>query len=271
LADVLFAEDAFDGVDRGPSLLTWGNPLTPDVRGGRPGPLPGFWETVKRDLQALPSDLWDDTKVVYSSPPNLLILGLTYGGSLALQATGPDDTIEDSLRDKTIFKNDLADAFGALGNPATHFGIAGLWYLAGQQGQDDETYQVGKTLFSALIINGLSTVAGKLATWDESPNGEFFAFPSGHTSSSFTVASVMHEAYGPWVGAPLYALSALVAVERIDSGEHYFSDVIMGGVMGLVIGHTVAGEHDLELFGGRIVPYADPALGVTGIAWHKQF
>lgn len=234
-------------------------------------PLPGFWETVERDLQNLPNDLWDDTKAVYGKAPNLIILGLTYGGSLAIQTTGPDDTIEDSLNHKTVFKEDVSDTFGALGNPAIHFGAAGVWYLIGQQRQDDKTYQVGRTLFSALTVNGLSTVAGKLASWDNSPNGEYFAFPSGHTSSTFTVASVMHQAYGPLAGVPLYGLGVLVAVERLDSGEHYFSDVVMGGVMGLVIGHGIASEHDLEIFGGRIVPFADPYQGATGVAWHFEF
>lgn len=240
--------------------------------GQRAGPLPGFWETLKRDLREAPGDLWADTKAVYGSGPNLLILGLAYGGSLAIQQTGPDDTIEDSFRrGHRTFKHDWRDAFGAAGNPGTHFALAGLWYLVGQQRQDDKTYQVGKTLFSALAINGLSTLLGKAATWEDGPNGEWGAFPSGHTSSAFTFSSVMHRAYGPWVGVPLYGLSALVAYERLESSEHYFSDVVMGGVMGLVIGHTVAGEHEFELFGGQIVPYADPATGTSGVAWVRHF
>jgi hypothetical protein len=81
----------------------------------------------------------------------------------------------------------------------------------------------------------------------------------------------MHRAYGPWVGAPLYGLGALVAYERLESDEHYLSDVLMGGVMGLVIGHTVAGEHGFELFGGEVVPYADPATGSSGVAWVTHF
>jgi membrane-associated phospholipid phosphatase len=240
-------------------------------RPARPGPLPGFWETLKRDLKAMPSDVWEDTKTVYKSPTNLLILGSAYGASLTLQATHVDDTVEDSLRNKDIFGDDFNIALSVAGNPATHFGVAGLWYLIGQQNQDDKTYEVGKTLFSALIINGLSTTFGKMATFDKAPNGERFAFPSGHTSSTFTVASVLHEAYGPWVGVPLYGLGVLVAVERLDDGEHYLSDVIMGGVMGLVIGHSVASGHEFELFGGHVVPYADPSTGATGIAWRKRF
>jgi len=216
--------------------------------------------------------LWSDTKAVYGNPANLLILGLTYGGSLAIQETGPDDTVEDSFRGgHRTFGDDWRDGFGAVGNPGTHFALAGLWYVVGQQSGDTKTYEVGKTLFSALIINGLSTMAGQAASWDEGPNGEWGTFPSGHTSSMFTFASVMHEAYGPWVGAPLYALGGLVAYQRLETNEHYLSDVVMGGVMGLVIGHTVAGEHEFNVFGGTVMPYVDPYSDFSGVAWVKHF
>ncbi len=235
----------------------------------RPGPLPGLWDTIVRDVKAMPADLWRDTKKVYGSVPNLLILGLTYGGALAIQETGPDKTVEDGLRGHTIFKNDFNDAFGALGNPGTHFALAGAWYLMGQQTQNDKTYNVGKKLFSALIINGASTMLGQAASWDDAPNGQWGTFPSGHTSSTFCFASVMHEEYGPLVGIPLYGLGALVAIERLDDGEHYLSDVVMGAVLGLVIGHSVAAEKELEIFGGKVLPYADPNTGSTGVAWVK--
>lgn len=234
-------------------------------------PLPRFWDTVERDLRELPTDLWRDTKRVYGSPANLVILGVSYGGALALQQTGPDDTIESHYDRSHSFKKDWRDAFGAAGNPGTHFALAGIWYLAGQQRQDEKSYEVGKTLFSALTINGLSVLLGQAATYDRSPNGERGTFPSGHTSSSFVVASVLHEAYGPWVGVPLYGLAGLVAVERLDSGEHYFSDVAFGAVMGMVVGHSVASGRDPEFFGWRLVPYADPATGTTGLALHKSF
>ena len=236
----------------------------------RPGPLPGLWDTIERDVKAMPGDLWRDTKKVYTSVPNLLILGLSYGGSLAVQETGPDNTIEDGLRGHDIFSDGANDAFAALGNPGTHFALAGAWYLVGQQTQDEKTYNVGKKLFSALIINGASTMLGQMASWDDAPNGEWGTFPSGHTSSTFCFASVMHEEYGPLAGIPLYGLGALVAIERLDDDEHYLSDVLMGAVLGMVVGHTVAGEKELELFGGKVVPYADPNTGSTGVAWVKS-
>jgi hypothetical protein len=246
-------------------------PPDPEALTDRSAPLPGFGDTLVRDIKAMPSDLWRDTKKVYTSVPNLLILGMSYGGVLAVQQTGPDDTIETSLRGKDMFSDDWNTAFGALGNPATHFALAGACYALGQQTQDAKTYDVSKKLFSALLINGMSTLVGKVATWDDSPNGEWGTFPSGHTSSTFCLASVIHQEYGPLAGAPLYGLGTLVAMSRLDDEEHYFSDVLMGAVLGLVVGHTVAGEEQIEVFGGHIVPYADPDTGSAGIAWVKHF
>ena len=164
--------------------------------------------------------------------------------------------------------NDWRDAFGAIGNPGTHFALAGVWYLLGQQTCNDKTYEVGKTLFSALTINGLTVMIGQTASWDKSPNGEWGTFPSGHTSSSFVVASVMHEAYGHLVGIPLYGLATLAGIERLDDREHYFSDVVMGAVLGTVVGHSVASGRDPEFFGWKLLPYASPEGG-AGVAFMK--
>ena len=103
------------------------------------------------------------------------------------------------------------------------------------------------------------------------PDGGRYSFPSGHTSSSVTFATVMHKAYGPWVGVPLYGLSALVAMERLDDGEHWISDVVFGAALGLVVGHTVADGRPPEIFGGQLAPYVNPENGISGIAWVKTF
>jgi membrane-associated phospholipid phosphatase len=83
------------------------------------------------------------------------------------------------------------------------------------------------------------------------------------------VASVMHEAYGHLVGIPLYGVATFVGIERLDDREHYFSDVVMGGVMGMVIGHAVASGRDPEFFGWKVLPYANPDSG-AGVAFMKS-
>jgi len=235
------------------------------------GVLPGFGQTVKRDVKTMAPDLWRDTKRVYANPVNLAILGVSYGGALAVQETGPNRSVEDHYSEHHTFSKDWRDAFGAMGNPGTHFAVAGVMYLIGQQAQDDKTYEVSKALFSALIINGVSTMVGQAATSDRAPNGEWGTFPSGHTSSTFCFATVMNEAYGPFVGVPLYGLGTLVAIERLDDHEHYFADVLYGGVLGIVVGHSVASGRDPEFFGWKILPYVDPQGGGSGVAFMKTW
>ncbi len=234
------------------------------------GPLPGFGETVKRDVKRMPAELWRDTKRVYTSVPNLVILGLAGAASIAT-APEVDDKIEDHYDEHHTFSKGWRDTFGALGNPGIHFAVAGAMYLAGQQLPSDKTYEVGRTAFSALIINDLSTVFLKICAWNRSPNGELWAWPSGHVSSTAALAAVLDHSYGPLVGVPMYGLTTLVAIERLDDREHFFSDVIFGGVMGWVIGHSVATGRSPEIFGGEIMPYADPTTGSAGVAWLKRF
>ncbi len=240
---------------------------TDEIRRGPPG---GLFDSIEQDFDRIFEDLWQDTKRVYTDPTNLGILLVAGGASAALRPE-VDDDVEDKFRESQSFKHDIRDALGAVGNPGTHFALAGLWYLIGTEGGDTKTYEVAKTLFSGLIINGVSTMGLKVATYTDSPNGEILAWPSGHTSSSFTVASIMHQAYGHAVGIPLYGLAGLAAFERLDSEEHHLSDVVFGAAMGLVVGHTVATGHRPQIFGGDLIPFADADDRSGGIAWMKGF
>lgn len=230
----------------------------------------GFWHTVGRDIKAMPRDLWSDTKATYWNKTNALIL-LVGGGASAALRPEVDDDIEDKYDRSRTLKSDWGDAFGAAGNPATHFGFAMSAYAYSVLAKDVKNYERAKTLISALIINGTSTLVLQISANTHSPNGEQFGWPSGHTSSTMTVAAVLDEYYGPLVGIPLYGLTGMVALERMDDGEHHFSDVVFGAVLGYVVGKTVVRNHKPMLLGGEITPYINEDTGASGIAWVKQF
>jgi len=232
------------------------------------GPLPGFFDTVKRDLKAAPGVLWEDTKSVYTDPWNVIFLVGAGGASLALRPE-VDDDIEDYYDDHHTMSQDWRDFFSVAGNPGVHFALAGAMYGVGQQIQDAKTYEVGKNLFSAVTITGLSTMLLKVAANTDSPNGENWAWPSGHVSSTMAVATVLNDAYGPLVGVPMFGLTALVGLERLDDREHHFSDLIFGAALGWVVAETVIKKHSPEIFGGQIRPYIDPISQSSGIAWVK--
>jgi membrane-associated phospholipid phosphatase len=92
-----------------------------------------------------------------------------------------------------------------------------------------------------MVTNGLITVGMKRAFGRERPNGSCCeSFPSGHTSHSFTMASIANELYGKNIGFVTYGLATLVAVSRMNDNKHYLSDVIFGAALGTVVGQSFA-------------------------------
>lgn len=70
------------------------------------------------------------------------------------------------------------------------------------------------------------------------------SFPSGHVSSAFSMASVLSKRHDDWwVQVPAWTLATGVASERIDSGAHWTSDVLVGAVLGSAIGAFLADRH----------------------------
>lgn len=60
------------------------------------------------------------------------------------------------------------------------------------------------------------------------------SFPSGHTSTSFSLATSLSLAYPKWyVIVPSYAWASSVAYSRMHLGVHYPSDVFAGVIIGV--------------------------------------
>lgn len=65
----------------------------------------------------------------------------------------------------------------------------------------------------------------------ESVSG-LISFPSFHASSAIVLAMVWREV--KWVGVPMMALNAGVALSAMPIGSHYFSDIVAGLITGYV-------------------------------------
>ena len=240
----------------------------------RRGPAyPGdLWRSLGRDGKEFLPMVWEDAKATATNPFSLVCLGLAGATGIALSGNNGNDQVERHFRRHWGTLNTFWDTVGDVGgNPGTHFGIAGAMYFVSAIRGDTKTYEVSKTMLSALALNGMATMALKVAARTESPNGDEFGWPSGHTSSSFCLATVVHEAYGPWVGIPAFAFAAFVGFERIDARNHDFSDVISGALIGMAIGHAVSQNHKMKVLGMDVVPYTDPRRGGMGLALVKQW
>ncbi|MEW6251406.1 MAG: phosphatase PAP2 family protein [Planctomycetota bacterium] len=233
-----------------------------------------IWHQMGYEARQLGTrDLWRGFKTSYWDIKNVALLSLAMGASITIRETGVDGTI----RNRTHGSNTLGDmdeTVQILGNPGTHFAATGVLWLGSALTEKVREHEVAKALTQALAVNGISTMLLKVSTNTTAPNGDDLAWPSGHTSSSFTVAAVLNEYYGPWVGLPAFGLAGLVGFQRLDSRTHDFSDVVFGAMLGYVIGSSIAKDdkaHFPELFGMQVVPYMDPTSGTSGIALMKQW
>ncbi|MFC1781961.1 phosphatase PAP2 family protein [Planctomycetota bacterium] len=229
-------------------------------------------DVLTDDLLQLPGAMWEDSKQMVARPENIAIL-LVGGGASGYVRCAHDDEFDDHFKghNYNTFGSDFTIGVGAAGNPVTHFALAGSSYMYGLLADDEHTRAVSGSLMEALALNGLLTLGLKGIAQDHCPNGESLAWPSGHTSSTVTLATVMNEYYGPWVGVPLYALSGFVMYERMETREHWASDLVFGAALGYVVGKTVAQQYKPQLFGMDVVPYINPENGSAGLALAKRF
>jgi membrane-associated phospholipid phosphatase len=66
------------------------------------------------------------------------------------------------------------------------------------------------------------------------PDGTPLSFPSGHTSISFTTATIWANWHGAAAGIPMYTLAVLTALSRINDKRHWPADIFFGAILGTV-------------------------------------
>lgn len=192
---------------------------------------------------SLPSATWR----LYKEPPTLGRFEV--GGFVVGLALIPlDSMVYDHVRSWPIGeKQGLWKLLSFIGDPRLHIGVAGLLAISGHEN--------GEELLYSLWYNGLNTMAVKSLTGMSRPNGSAqpvfsgpsfdgtnAAMPSGHTSSSFTVATVLGERNKKYEKT-LYAIASLVGLSRIMTEKHWPSNVLIGGALGhMAAKHVLATE-----------------------------
>lgn len=226
------------------------------------------------DIWKLPAIIVGETVEIAQDKDYVPLLLLAGGGSIALHADGADDNIAEFFDRNSVMNGEVDKLTDLIGGPGIHFAATGLWYLMAEDKGDLAGKEHAWTMLKALSVTGAATAGLKAIRNNETPNGKSLAWPSGHTSSSFTVAAVLDELYGPEVGIPAYLGAGFVGYRMMDSGDHWASDVLFGAVLGYIVGHHIAGKHvELELGGFEVVPYTTTLYdeNVLGISLVKNF
>ena len=206
---------------------------------------------------------FSDTGKILVSPTNWDRYDWLKAGLVIGTATGiyyADSDIRNfSQRNQSSAGNNAATVGNALGNPFYVLPPLGLFYLYGHTQDDPKARRTALLATESLVISGTFTYAIKLAaqrprpftgesatTWD-GPGGKNSdpSFPSIHTATAFSVASVLSEEYGhnPYVPPLAYGLATLTGLARINDNKHWASDVFIGGAIGYFVGKAVVRSH----------------------------
>jgi hypothetical protein len=227
-----------------------------------------FGQVLKQDLREMPGKLWSGTKYSFGNVQNLTVLSLAFGADRIVRYN-LDDRVRHNLDHNDTSMHETGDFGSVIGNPGLHLGVGAVWYAVSVYNQDSRNHSLAKVLIEALLINDMSTMLLKVTVHDHSPNGEHFGWPSGHMSSSMTIAAVMHEYYGWKAGLPLYLLAGYEGATRLEDREHNLSDLLFGGALGWVIGHSVVRGELPQVAGFTVLPYGGSGTG--GLMFLRQW
>lgn len=131
--------------------------------------------------------------------------------------------------------------------------------------------QTRNLVISSIISNGASTILKK-EIYKERPGGLDFgsthanSFPSGHTTTAFTTATVLYEEFidsNPLLAYSGYAFALATGGLRMMNNAHYLSDVLVGAGIGILATRLV--YHFDYLFAWN------PFKKMDGVAFAPQF
>lgn len=166
-------------------------------------------------------------------------------------------------------RNNFSNRLSAIGNTYGQVYYAALFagaaYTMGLFTHGQWVRGTGIILFQTLVSAGVLNLAIKSLAGRSRPylnrgnydfhfwawKEEFFSLPSGHTVVAFSLASVLAARIkNTWVTIALYGLAGVTAWSRLYSDDHWFSDVVIGGVFTSAMGNSLVrwyeGERGLQ-------------------------
>ena len=193
-----------------------------------------------------------------AQPSNLLILGSTGAGSLALH---PEDA---AIALKTKDPDQFYSPGNVLGQGGLHAAAGLAIYVGGRVAHNQRAGQLGVDLLQAQIVGGSITTGLKLAANRTRPDGANYSFPSGHTSSAFATASVLQRTFGWKVGIPSYVVASYVGASRVATSHHFVTDVLFGAGIGIAAGRaTTFGINGASLTVSPAVTHNSATINVS--------
>jgi membrane-associated phospholipid phosphatase len=164
-----------------------------------------------------------------------------------------------------------------LGAGYTLAGTSGAIYLLGKMTGNKHARESGWLALEAiahtqLVVFGMKQLTNRERPKQNGGRGGFWqggdSFPSGHSATSFAMATVFAYEYRDRIAVPIvaYSVASIVAASRLSGRRHWMSDIFVGGSTGFLLGRYVyRHHHDPSLPGARV------ERGVRSTKWVPEF
>ena len=207
-----------------------------------------------------------DTKNVLISPikwnaKEWLSAGSVIGASTLLYTQ--DRSIKDFFQNnRNSFTNNIStQVFERFGSGVYSIPLLGVAFLYGTLAKKEKPTKVALDGVKAFVVSGIVVQGIKIVTQRQRPyqdpqpsfpdnfdgpqgNFGYNSFPSGHTTSAFSVATVIATEYKDvkWIPYACYSIAGLTGLSRINDNKHWASDVLMGAAIGFGVGKLIANK-----------------------------
>lgn len=216
--------------------------------------LPTTWELMKYDGASAFAGL----KKAYTAPLNwqkddFITAGAVVLGTAALYTF--DEESSDYFRKQGEGAPQLVRDIGwYFGSPQNNYGLTGAVYLVGVFTKNEKIRKTGVLMISAATASGIIQSISKTAvgrarpTAEEGKNsfkpfsseGQYHAFPSGHTILSFTTLYALSKQFkNPFIKAGLMGVGLISPVSRLWSGAHWLTDVGLSLALSVAVVDTI--------------------------------
>lgn len=197
-------------------------------------------------------DVLRDQKAVWLSPFHLKTKDLKWVAPIGLTAAALIATDRETSswvgRNGSLPK---ASRFVShFGEAATTGGVPAGFYIIGHVTKNERAKETGRLAAEALINAQIVTRVIKYAAGRTRPNfdsgrGRFFtdgnSFPSGHSTTAWSVATVIAYEYHdrPLIRYGAFAVAAAVSLSRYAGRNHFPGDILVGSAIGFAMGRFV--------------------------------
>ncbi|MBW8327432.1 MAG: phosphatase PAP2 family protein [Prolixibacteraceae bacterium] len=217
---------------------------------------------------------WTDTKLIVTSPArwqqrDWAKFGILVSGTAALSLA--DQTVADfSQSHKTETLDFVSTHFLEHFDVQNNMIVISGFFAYGVLAKDKKSVSTALLTFESFALASLITRIPKNLAGRERPDnwqgygpytfkGPFHgvSFPSGHTTASFAVASVIANQYRDhkWVPITAYSVATLAGLSRIYDNKHWLTDVVAGAAIGTLVGNLVS--HRKANSQLTVVPYGN--------------